>query len=129
KDQYDIDKGLQKKRYWYYAILAALGFISKTDRGKQMPEDYDGMSEQEFADNLKKNAETEIPKKLLVDIPLYELSFLDRMISGVFNNKTEESFSDRRDKRLFHKFNTLNLDEKKAKYAELERRIKEFGLQ
>ncbi len=67
-------------------------------------------------ENKNKNS-----KKAKVDsdtLTIYEISFLDRMLSGEFNNVTENFFELKTDKDLFNKYFKMSKDQQEKKHKE-----------
>lgn len=88
----------------------------------------DAMTNEEFTEKMKLLNIKNSPKQDFEEIPMYEASFLNRMIAGKFDNCTEDSFDNIQDKRLYSKFNSLSLQAKENAYKDLKRKLNEFVL-
>lgn len=62
-------------------------------------------------------------EELVPRLGLYELSFLKDMISGQFNGRSVDDFTNQGDKRLFLKYNALSKKEQKEAYKEYQRKL------
>ncbi len=79
--------------------------------------------EKKMVDFERKNRKTKNKEVSSDPLTMYEIGFLDRMISGEFNNVTVDFFELEMDKDLYKKYKKLSKKEQEKKYGEYKKKM------